>query len=101
MKTINRTLFVLALMLSATSATSQTATDSLRISTVSHMVGGGASQVLDTYLSAEHFSGPGVTYLCTVERQRPQRRRYAHPGRRAGKLRARAAADRALRRLFG
>ena len=74
MKTINRTLFVLALMLSATSATSQTATNSLRISTVSHMVGGGASQVLDTYLSAEHFSGPGVTYLCTVERQRPQRR---------------------------
>ncbi len=46
-------------------------TDSLKIITRSTMIGLGGTNTLDTYLSEEHFTGPGVTFLSSVERQRP------------------------------
>ena len=42
--------------------------------TRSHMLGIGATNILDTYLSAEHFTGPGLSFLATIERQRPGHR---------------------------
>lgn len=74
MKTINSIILTVLLGLWSNALSAQHTQDSLRINTVSHMVGVGASNVLDTYLSAEHFSGFGLSYLCTIERQRPQRR---------------------------
>ncbi len=48
--------------------------DSLKIITRSTMVGIGSSNVLDTYLSEEHFSGVGFSFLSSIERQRPKHR---------------------------
>ena len=48
--------------------------DSLKVITRSTMVGIGGTNVLDTYLSQEHFSGLGVSFLSTIERQRPGKR---------------------------
>lgn len=42
--------------------------------TRSQMIGIGWTNVLDTYLSDEHFKGLGFSFLATVERQRPGRR---------------------------
>ncbi len=42
-----------------------------RMTTTSYMIGGGVTNLLDTYLSQEHFSGPGMTFLATVEREKP------------------------------
>ncbi len=49
------------------------APDSLKVITRSTMLGLGGTKVLDTYLSQEHFSGPGLSFLVSVERQRPYR----------------------------
>ena len=47
--------------------------DSLKVITRSTMVGIGGTNVLDTYLSIEHFTGPGLSFLSTIERQREGR----------------------------
>ena len=41
-----------------------------------YMVGTGPTKVLDTYLSAEHFSGTGFTFLSGVARHRTHRQWY-------------------------
>ena len=65
----------LAAMLAAPlSSTAQETADSVvsgRITTAAYMVGVGRTRVLDTYLSQEHFAGPGFTFLASIERQRP------------------------------
>ena len=40
----------------------------------STMVGIGGTNILDTYLSDEHFKGTGISFLSTVERQKESRR---------------------------
>lgn len=45
-----------------------------KIITRSQMLGIGGSNVLDTYLSEERFTGFGFSFLATVERQRPEHR---------------------------
>lgn len=40
----------------------------------SHLFGAGPSRILDTYLTPEHFSGKGLTYLYIRERQKPESR---------------------------
>ena len=73
MKNSNKT--ILAVALFALAATSRAQCDSIaRVTTVTHQVGVGPTKILDTYLSNEHFSGIGVTYLSTIERQKPQSR---------------------------
>ena len=48
--------------------------DSAKVITRSTMVGIGGTNILDTYLSAEHFRGAGSSFVATVERCRPNRR---------------------------
>ncbi len=40
----------------------------------SHMIGVGPTNILDTYLSGEHFKGSGFSFLATVERIKPDSR---------------------------
>lgn len=64
-------LLAFAFWLLALPANSQEQTaDSPKIITRSTMIGIGRTNILDTYLSAEHFKGNGVSFLSTVERQR-------------------------------
>ena len=44
-----------------------------KLITSSHMLGVGETRILDTYLSQEHFSGLGLSFLATVERNQPGR----------------------------
>jgi len=44
------------------------------IITASYMVGIGGTNVLDTYLSNEHFNGLGISFLSAIERQKPEKR---------------------------
>ena len=50
------------------------AQSSEKVVTRSTMVGIGSTNVLDTYLSDEHFKGTGVSFLATVERQRTDKK---------------------------
>ena len=43
------------------------------VRTHSWMVGGGPTEILDTYLSPEHFKGGGFCFLSTSERRREGR----------------------------
>jgi len=43
----------------------------VKVSTMSQMIGFGATDMLDTYLSHEHFDGTGMTFLSTIERRKP------------------------------
>ena len=75
MKIINGAIGCLQLTISflllALPANSQDLTaNSQKVITRSTMVGVGGTNILDTYLSAEHFSGTGMSFLSTVERQR-------------------------------
>lgn len=47
--------------------------DTLRSTTVSYQVGFGSTKLLDTYLSQEHFSGEGLTFLSTLGKSRHDR----------------------------
>ena len=78
MKTINRRVGCLQLAISflllALPANSQELTaNSQKVITRSTMVGFGSTNILDTYLSAEHFKGSGMSFVTTIERQRPDR----------------------------
>ena len=53
---------LICLCFAATAANAQTAT-------TSHLIGVGPSKILDTYLTPEHFSGTGLTYLYIKEQQ--------------------------------
>ena len=48
--------------------------DSQKVITRSTMLGFGRTNILDTYLSAEHFKGNGISFVTTIERQRPEKR---------------------------
>ena len=41
-----------------------------KVITRSTMIGVGPTKILDTYLSAEHFSGAGLSFISSVERHR-------------------------------
>lgn len=80
MKTFNKLLLTLTLTLTSIPSLCESSpvgepegapTDSLTVITRSNMLGIGISNVLDTYLSAEHFRGPGLSFLSVVERQHP------------------------------
>ena len=45
--------------------------DSPKIITRSTAVGIGGTNILDTYLSDEHFKGTGISFLSTIEREKP------------------------------
>lgn len=64
---------MLALCLTAKSQDSATIQHP-KVITRSTMLGIGGTNILDTYLSSEHFTGTGFTFLSTIERQRPGRR---------------------------
>jgi hypothetical protein len=45
-----------------------------KVITRSTMVGFGRTNILDTYLSAEHFKGSGLSFVTTIERQHSDKR---------------------------
>ena len=61
---------VLLLTLSVYTALLAQSTDPQKVITRSTMIGLGTSNVLDTYLSQEHFTGLGMSFLSTIERNR-------------------------------
>jgi len=46
----------------------------MKVITRSTMIGIGGTNILDTYLSAEHFKGIGFSFVSTIERQIPNRK---------------------------
>ena len=82
-RTINRAigslLLAIGFLLLALPANSQELTansqeptaNSQKVITRSTMLGFGGTKILDTYLSAEHFSGSGLSFVITIERKRP------------------------------
>lgn len=66
-------LLLLAVVVQCTVLLAQS-TDNAKIITRSQMIGLGGTNVLDTYLSQEHFTGGGISFLATVERTRPDKR---------------------------
>lgn len=64
-----KTVAVLTAVLICTAAAAQEKT-----TTAAYMIGYGPTRILDTYLSQEHFSGNGVTFLATAEHNRAGRR---------------------------
>jgi hypothetical protein len=78
-KTINRRIgrLLLAssfLLLTLPANSQEPKANSQKIITRSTMLGLGRTNVLDTYLSAEHFKGNGLSFVTTIERQRPDNR---------------------------
>ena len=78
-KTINRRMgrLLLAssfLLLTLPANSQEPKANSQKIITRSTMLGLGRTNVLDTYLSAEHFKGNGLSFVTTIERQRPDNR---------------------------
>ena len=61
---------IISLLLAVAPAT-MVAQEVVRTST--YQVGAGSTHILDTYLSQEHFSGTGLTYLYTTDRARTDR----------------------------
>ena len=61
---------IISLLLAVAPAT-MVAQEVVRTST--YQVGVGSTHILDTYLSQEHFSGTGLTYLYTTDRARTDR----------------------------
>ena len=70
-KAIGCLLLAISFLLLAIPANSQELTaNSQKVITRSTMIGLGTSNVLDTYLSQEHFTGPGMSFLSAIERNR-------------------------------
>ena len=72
MKIFNKILIAAVLCGTLTEGMAQE-TPSEKIITSSRMVGIGGTNILDTYLSEEHFRGFGLSFLATVERHREGR----------------------------
>ena len=66
-------LLLLALVVQCTAILAQSP-DNAKVITRSTMLGVGRTNVLDTYLSAEHVRGTGFSFVTTIERQRPDKR---------------------------
>ena len=73
MKTISK-IWTVGCWLLALSNPIHAQNDSIKVITSSRMVGIGATNVLDTYLSAEHFKGIGASFIATVERKSSHRK---------------------------
>lgn len=65
---------LLAILLLLLCETAMAQTDSTSIRTSVNMVGFGATNILDTYLSQEKFTGPGLTFLNITQKERPGKR---------------------------
>lgn len=69
---MNKTAGILIALLAAAAGCRAQAdsTVSRHVTTAIYMIGAGPTEILDTYLSHEHFSGTGLTFLAETERKR-------------------------------